>query len=90
MTATPDFVLQLQGYGLTTARIFYRIPDHRSLLQEFIWQDYDLFPKFPTLRKFLDYWRRELDGPLFSITVSHSRLIRPAELRAVEGEFRLQ
>ncbi|QFU16740.1 usg protein [Microvirga thermotolerans] len=90
MKASQDFVLQLQGYGLTTARIFYRIPDHRSLLQEFVWQDYDLFPKFPALNRFLAFWSRELDGPLCSVTVAHSRLIRPAELRTVDGEFRLQ
>lgn len=84
-----DFVRQLEGYGLTTATILYGIPDHPKLLQTFIWQEYDLAPRFPTLRKFLDFWRRELEGPLHSITVAHSRLIRPAELRTVNGEFRL-
>ena len=34
-----DFACQLEGYGLTTASILYRMPDHRSILQEFIWQD---------------------------------------------------
>ena len=36
-----DFRRQLAGYGLTTARIFYRRPDHRWLLQTYVWQDYD-------------------------------------------------
>jgi uncharacterized protein Usg len=40
------FRRQIEGYGLTTARILYHLPDHPSLLQEFIWQDYDLFPHF--------------------------------------------
>jgi uncharacterized protein Usg len=31
----------------------------------------------------------KLDGPLHSVQVAHSRLIKPAELRAVNGEFRL-
>ncbi len=31
----------------------------------------------------------KLDGPLFSVTVAHSKLIKPAELRAVDGVFRL-
>jgi uncharacterized protein Usg len=30
-----------------------------------------------------------LDGPLHSVQVAHSKLIRPVELRAVNGEFRL-
>lgn len=28
-----EFRLQLQGYGLTTAEIHYRLPDHPALLQ---------------------------------------------------------
>jgi uncharacterized protein Usg len=90
MQVSPDFARQLQGYGLTTAQILYRIPDHRSLIQEYVWQDYDLFPAFPTLKKFLSFWERKLDGPLHSVTVAHARLIRPAEMRTVDGEFRLQ
>lgn len=84
-----DFVRQLEGYGLTTATILYGIPDHPKLLQTFIWQEYDLAPRFPMLRKFLDFWRRELEGPLHSITVAHSGLIKPAEIRAIGPEFRL-
>jgi uncharacterized protein Usg len=84
-----DFRRQLEGYGLTTARIFYRRPDHLWLLQTYVWQDYDLFPSFPTLQKFLDFWQKSLDGPVHSVMVAHSRLIRPAELRSVDGEFRL-
>ncbi|GAB4067504.1 usg protein [Ancylobacter sonchi] len=84
-----DFVRQMGGYSLTTAHILYRMPDHRSLLQTFLWQHYDLFPHFPELQRFLDFWERELEGPLHSVTVAHSRLIRPAELRSVDGIFRL-
>lgn len=80
-----DFVRQIEGYGLTTAKILYRFPDHPSVLQSFVWQYYDLAPKFPGLRKFLEFWRRELEGPLHSVVVAHSGLIKPAEFRAVNG-----
>ena len=53
---TTDFRLQMEGYGLTTAEIHYHLPDHPSLLQLYVWQDYDLAPAFPELRGFLDYW----------------------------------
>jgi uncharacterized protein Usg len=33
-----DFRRQLEGYGLTTANILYRRPDHPWLLQTYIWQ----------------------------------------------------
>ena len=86
---SPDFIKQLAGYGLTTANILYRLPDHPSLLQSYIWQDYDVAPNFPVLHGFLDFWRRKLDGPLHSVQVAHSALIRPAELRLAKGEFNL-
>jgi uncharacterized protein Usg len=84
-----DFRRQLEGYGLTTARILYRRPDHPWLLQTFVWQDYDLCPNFPSLQRFLCFWQKSLDGPLHSVMVAHSRLIQPAEMRAIDGEFRL-
>jgi uncharacterized protein Usg len=87
--ADPQFRRQLEGYGLTTAQILYHLPDHPRLLQEFIWQEYDLFPNFPTLQKFLAFWRIEIEGALHSIRVAHQRLITPAELRMVGAEFRL-
>ncbi len=79
---------QLSGYGLTTAHILYRLPDHPALLQTFVWQEYDLAPEFPELTGFLDFWRREIDGPLHSVRVAHQRLIGPAECR-IATEFAL-
>ena len=87
--ASQDFRRQLDGYGLTTAQILYRLPDHPSLLQTYVWQDYDLCPEFPELQGFLRFWQRSLEGILHSVTVAHSRLIKPAELRAIGNEFRL-
>jgi uncharacterized protein Usg len=87
--ASGDFKKQLGGYGLTTAQILYRRPDHQWLLQTYVWQNYDLFPKFPELQRFLAFWMEKLEGPLHSVLVAHSRLIKPAELKAIDGEFRL-
>jgi uncharacterized protein Usg len=84
-----EFKMQLEGYGLTTASILYGLPDHPSVLQTFVWQFYDLAPKFPELYRFLAFWEREIEGPLHSVQVAHSRLIKPAELKAIDGEFRL-
>jgi uncharacterized protein Usg len=81
--------LQVLGYGLTTAEIIYRRPDRHWLLQTYVWQDYDMYPNFPALKDFLAFWETRLEGPLFAVTVAHSKLIKPAELRAVDGVFRL-
>ena len=84
-----DFCAQLAGFSLTTAEILYRLPDHPSLIQSFIWQEYDVHPRFPRLRTFLDFWTHNLEGKLFRVTVAHKELIAPAEIKLVEGDFRL-
>jgi uncharacterized protein Usg len=83
------FRKQSSGYGLTTAHIVYRRPDHPWLLQSYVWQNYDLFPLFPVLHDFLTFWQEKLEGRLHSVTVAHSQLIKPAELCAVNGTFML-
>jgi uncharacterized protein Usg len=60
------------------------MPDHKSLIQSYIWQDYDLAPQFPELHKFLKFWQEKLDGPLFKVRVASDRLVRPSELRLVK------
>jgi uncharacterized protein Usg len=86
---TADFEAQLRGYCLTTANILYKIPDHPAVLQSYIWQEYDLAPSYPALHKFLDFWHRQLDGPLHSVTVAQRRLIRPGDVRMVTDELLL-
>ncbi|HWA18315.1 MAG TPA: protein usg [Devosia sp.] len=70
-----------EGYGLTTAQIVYRMPDHLDLLQDFVWQRYDTFPNFPVLGTFLAFWEETIEGPIHSVTVAHARLLRPTDLR---------
>ena len=72
---------QLNDYRLTTAEILYRLPDHPALLQTYIWQDYDLAPRYPELRRFLAFWEKNLDGPLHSVKVANIPIIKPAETR---------
>ena len=87
--ADRDFTEQLRGFSLTTAEILYRLPDHPSLLQSYIWQDYDLAPDHPRLFKFIDFWRSELDGALHSVRFAHRRVLASGEWRNVTGEFTL-
>ena len=89
LVTTQDFQKQVEGYGLTTANILYRRPDHPWLLQSYVWQNYDLYPDFPELQGFLGFWQKSLEGVLHSVTVAHSRLVKPAEIKIVGGIFRL-
>ena len=62
-----SLIPQLKRYRLTTAEILYHFPDHPDLLQTYTWQDYDLAPEFPVLRRFLDFWRDSIEGRLHSV-----------------------
>jgi uncharacterized protein Usg len=84
-----DIERQLKGYRLTTAEITYRMPDHPSVLQVFVWQKLDLAPRFPELQRFLDFWEANLDGPIHSVRIASTGIVSPAELRHVPAEFRL-
>ncbi len=84
-----DFLAQVSGYSLTTAEILYRLPDHPSLLQSYVWQDYDMHPRYPKLHGFLDFWTSHLEGALFRIRVAHSKLISPREFTYAGGLVRL-
>jgi uncharacterized protein Usg len=83
MRSTTILRTDAECFGLTTAQIVYHVPDHYELLQDFLWQQYDTFPEFPSLRKFLAFWEEKIEGPLHSITVAHARLIHPMELTAL-------
>jgi uncharacterized protein Usg len=71
-------VRQLQDYRLTTAEILYHLPDHPNVLQAFIWQDLDIAPRYPVLHKFLEFWKRDIEGSLHSVRVASASLIKPA------------
>lgn len=83
--ATSDFETQLRGGRLTTAEVLYYMPDHPALLQRFMWQTLDIAPDFPRVHRFLDFWRREIDAVIHSVTVGAVGLVTPAKLQFLNG-----
>jgi uncharacterized protein Usg len=86
-----NFEIQFtQNYRLTTAKILYHMPDYEKLLQEYIWQDYDIAPKYPGLKKFLEFWSKEIEGKLHSVYVADKALITPGDYRYADWQGTLQ
>ena len=85
-----DFKKQMGGHRLTTAQIIYHLPDHENLLQEFIWQEYDIAPRYPSLHKFLGFWTKKIEGKLHSVYVAHQEIITPADYRFADWQGTLQ
>ena len=84
-----DLLRSTSGLGVLSSIILAASSDRHWLLQSYVWQQYDLFPKFPNLQRFLEFWKTSIEGPLFGVTVAHAKLIKPAELKHINGEFRL-
>jgi uncharacterized protein Usg len=84
-----DAIPQLREYRLTTAEIIYHLPDHPDLLQSFIWQKFDLAPDFPELRRFLDFWKQNIDGKLHSVKVGQARSAGRSRFRHISASLRL-
>ena len=83
---TPALSL-LRPHELMTAEILYHLPDYPKLLQSFIWQDFDIAPNFPGLRRFLSYWEGNLDGKLHSVQVASREIQFPFEFGVAGVEF---
>jgi uncharacterized protein Usg len=84
-----SFIVQLKNYRITTAEILYWMPDHRHVLQSYIWQNLDLAPRFPNLTKFLEFWERNLDGRLHRVRVASAEFVKPAEFGFASGLYQL-
>lgn len=85
-----DLLIQLKDYRLTTAKILYHLPDYPKLLQSYLWQEYDIAPEFPELKKFLNFWSKEIEGPLHSVFVASKEIITPGDARFYDAEITVQ
>jgi len=80
---------QLAGYRLTTAEILYHLPDHPHLVQSFIWQQFDMAPRYPELQRFLAFWEKNIEGKLHSVKVAQASLIGAPRLRHAQVSLSL-
>jgi len=42
-------------------------------------------PDHPKLFEFIEFWQREIDGPLHSVRFCHRKMLSPGEWRNVKG-----
>ena len=84
-----DLKPELRERRLTTAEIIYHLPDHPDLLQSFIWQKLDVAPDFPELRRFLEFWSRNIEGKLHSVRIGQARFAGRPRFRHVKASLLL-
>ena len=85
MKVDEAFLRQLSGYNRLTMLIRYCMPDNPLIIcpHPFIYQLDDVAPKFPALKQYLQFWEREIEAQIESVTFAHAKLIKPAEFKAV-------
>ena len=57
-------VVYIRKWTLATVQVIYHIPDHIHIVNEFSWQTKDRLPEYPRIHEFLDYWDKNIDGPI--------------------------
>ena len=81
--------MQLAGYRLSTAEILYWMPDHPSVLQSFVWQQYDMPPEFPELHRFLNFWKDNIDAALHTVHVACAESFKAPAVRNAEALYQI-
>ena len=81
--------MQLAGYRLSTAEILYWMPDYPSVLQSFVWQQYDRPPEFPELHRFLNFWKDNIDAALHTVHVACAESFKAPAVRNAEALYQI-
>lgn len=79
-----ELSLRLNGWRLATAEVLYYMPDHPALLQSFVWQTLDIAPAYPRIHKFLDFWKREIEAVIHSVTLASGETLAPAPVKRAD------
>ena len=57
---------------IVLVNISYWLPDYTNIIQEFTWQTADIFPTYPRVSNFLQYWKDNIDVVINEVVLSTS------------------
>ena len=69
-----------------TVQVVYYIPDYVHIVNEFMWQTEDQIPNFPRITRFLDYWDKNIDGPIKEVYIYDQGI---SKVRVVDRRMKL-
>jgi uncharacterized protein Usg len=78
------------GLRYTSIKIIYRMPDYQNILQEFWWQTVDIPPKYPRMKRFVDYWNDYIEAVILSLEVGHMDRFGALSYTNVTNWFKLK
>ena len=59
----------IEKWTIASVQVVYYIPDYLSIVNEFVLQTEDQKPKYPRITEFLDYWDKNIDGPIKEVYI---------------------
>ena len=62
-------VVYIHKWTIASVQVVYYIPDYLNLVNEFVWQTKDQLPEYPRITRFLDYWDKNIDGPIKEVFI---------------------
>ena len=62
-------VVYIRIWTVASVQVVYYIPDYLNIVNEFIWQTEDQLPEYPRITRFLDYWDKNIDGPIKEVYI---------------------
>ena len=76
----------LRKWTVASVQVVYYIPDYMNLVNEFIWQTENQLPEYPRITRFLDYWDKNIDGPIKEVYIyDHEE----AKVRHVDRKYKI-
>ena len=61
--------ISIKKWTVATVQVVYYIPDNLHIVNEFMWQTEDQLPEYPRITRFLDYWDKNIDGPIKEVYI---------------------
>lgn len=79
-------VVYIHKWTVASVQVVYYIPDYLNLVNEFVWQTEDQLPEYPRITRFLDYWDKNIDGPIKEVYIyDHEE----SKIRHVDRKYKI-
>ena len=78
-----------KNWTLATVHVVYYIPDYLHIVNEFSWQTEDTRTDYPRIKRFLDYWDKNIAGPIKDVYIIDHDDVNPQEVRHLDRTYML-
>lgn len=76
----------IKKWTKASVQVVYYIPDYLNLVNEFIWMTEDRQPDYPRIKEFLNYWDKNIDGPIKEVFIHDHE---DCKIRTVDRRYTL-